>query len=582
MNIPKMISNEIHNIRGIITKSTLETSQKIQNHALQPNSLDGLKAKAAYNHLFVNKSTKNTQDSIIDFIENLKTKATDIISQEWELPNGKKQFFQIFNGTQQGSNKGFYALNKKTDELFYVKFPNATQYDIGGQAKTEIFTSKVYEMLGLNVPQMQLIKTPDGKVGTISKFIPNLEPIYKAEAKLNQGFGADIFLANWDAVISNNAQKQGGLIYRINFGGTLNYRAQGKTKEFDIVVDELTSMLDFGINPESAKLFSNMGRKDLIKSLENVVNIDENKLQKLADECSIEPYIFETLIKRKEYLSYVLEIIKKTPSDTKIDLEFLKKVKQQILLTPLEEFETYRLKNKVRPKKQSIFEILKSKFTNKENGYTSLTEKMLQQREEIQEYFDYGYGETNIQCLKNIKNTYGQMNFNIRHGEPTKTKHLDYILENSKIPENATLYRGATPYDFGIECSTISSNKFLDYFFKKGEYFKIPIYPNTSLNKNIVLDRFGRPRFDGKIIYKIKAPKGTQGIYMENIPGIDKLIGNEEEVLLNKDLVYKFKNRTKYFGRDIVEIDLVQQPPKNVKIHDFAQEIIDIQKADKI
>ena len=49
----------------------------------------------------------------------------------------------------------------------------------------------------------------------------------------------------------------------------------------------------------------------------------------------------ETLIKRKEYLSYVLEIIKKTPSDTKIDLEFLKDIEKKDCIFPDIDYKIY-------------------------------------------------------------------------------------------------------------------------------------------------------------------------------------------------------------------------------------------------
>lgn len=145
----------------------------------------------------------------------------------------------------------------------------------------------------------------------------------------------------------------------------------------------------------------------------------------------------------------------------------------------------------------------------------------------------------------------------------TSTSKLDNLIIQGYLPKDTILYRGATPYDFGL--SDISSQEFINRFYKKGRLFKIPIYPETSLDKKI-----GESFANGNIMFKINTPKGTPGIYMERL-GLPKTgsYGNEEEVLLARNLIYKFKSHTQKEGYDLIELDIVPNKPFLKKIHEF-------------
>ncbi len=69
-------------------------------------------------------------------------------------------------------------------------------------------------------------------------------------------------------------------------------------------------------------------------------------------------------------------------------------------------------------------------------------------------------------------------------------------------------------------------------------------------------------------------PKGTPGIYMEKL-GLSKIgnYGNEEEVLIARNLTYKFKSHTQKEGYDLIELDIVHNKPFWKKIHEFWNEI---------
>lgn len=149
----------------------------------------------------------------------------------------------------------------------------------------------------------------------------------------------------------------------------------------------------------------------------------------------------------------------------------------------------------------------------------------------------------------------------------SSTNKLDNLIKQGFLPKNVVLYRGATPYDYGL--SDMSCKNFIKQFYKKGKLFKIPIYPKTSLERTI-----GEDFAKGRILFKINAPKGTPAIYMEKL-GVPKTgnYANEEEILLARNLTYKFKSHIQKDGYDLIEVDIVSNKPFWKKIHEFWNEV---------
>lgn len=194
----------------------------------------------------------NSDPVIAKKIEQIKKKATHITSETFNI-NGKNVPFEILHGTQGGSNKGYYVINKQTGELFYAKFG-------GAQGKTELLANKLYEMAGLGTPEMSSFKAPDGTVGTLSKYMPDLTSVTQATSKANDGFGMDVLLANWDVVGMNNdnmLKTADGKIIRLDAGGTFDYRAQGKNKPYTSIPMEFVTLMDSNINSKSAQILQN-------------------------------------------------------------------------------------------------------------------------------------------------------------------------------------------------------------------------------------------------------------------------------------------------------------------------------------
>ena len=267
----------------------------------------------------------NSDPVIAKKIEQIKKKATHITSETFNI-NGKNVPFEILHGTQGGSNKGYYVINKQTGELFYAKFG-------GAQGKTELLANKLYEMAGLGTPEMSSFNAPDGTVGTLSKYMPDLTSVTQATSKANDGFGMDVLLANWDVVGMNNdnmLKTADGKIIRLDAGGTFDYRAQGKNKPYTSIPMEFVTLMDSNINSKSAQIFAKMTRDDLINSLNKVANLKTTEITNLLDSMGLSHYK-EPLLNRKKFLKSLLEEIKANPQGSESTLEYMHKMMNKSL-----------------------------------------------------------------------------------------------------------------------------------------------------------------------------------------------------------------------------------------------------------
>ena len=264
-------------------------------------------------------TAKNSDPAIAKKIDDLRKKATSITTKTFNI-DGKQVPFEVLHGTQGGSNKGYYVINKQTGELFYAKFG-------GPQGKTEVLSNKLYAMAGLDVPEMTVFKSSDG-TGTLSKYIPDMSKVTSPTANANDGFGMDVLLANWDVVGLDNdnlLKTPDGKVIRLDSGGTFDYRAQGANKPYTSIPTEITTLLDPTINPKSAAIFGNMTRDEMIKSLNKAVSLKDSEITKLLENMGLTQYK-EPLLKRKKFLKSMLEEMKNTPQGKLSMLEYMQKV----------------------------------------------------------------------------------------------------------------------------------------------------------------------------------------------------------------------------------------------------------------
>ena len=146
----------------------------------------------------------------------------------------------------------------------------------------------------------------------------------------------------------------------------------------------------------------------------------------------------------------------------------------------------------------------------------------------------------------------------------------DQVIEQGFIPRNISLYRGGTANDYGY--SKMRAKDFLDRFYKKGRVFRMPCYLETSLDKEIGMHfaKMHNDEFTNAILYKFNVPKLTPGIFLERTGNSSTYIYDiEQEILLPRDLIGRFKSRQFVDGVEVVEIDILDRAPLFKKVHEF-------------
>jgi 8-oxo-dGTP pyrophosphatase MutT (NUDIX family) len=162
-------------------------------------------------------------------------------------------------------------------------------YDSELMARNEVASSKAYNALGVETPEMHLIDigtefkgSQSNGIAVASKMMDGLIPLNPSNpshlAAAQKDFGAHVLLANWDAVglgydnlLLNPAT---GNMVMIDPGGSLLMRAMGKPKgaAFGNEATEIDTLRNAQMNPTSAKVFGPMTESQMIESVATAAN----------------------------------------------------------------------------------------------------------------------------------------------------------------------------------------------------------------------------------------------------------------------------------------------------------------------
>jgi ADP-ribose pyrophosphatase YjhB (NUDIX family)/DNA polymerase III epsilon subunit-like protein/predicted DNA-binding transcriptional regulator YafY len=207
-------------------------------------------------------------------------------------------------GEQSGSNEGG-VYEDENGRQYYVKKARSQSH-----AENEALASAFYRFFGMPSSEVGLgtfDTDKDSEPGTynpssssigsdriITPMIPGADETlayYAFDAnvtsQLHDGFAIDAWLANYDVMgldFDNVVVDKNGNAYRIDPGGALMWRAQGKPKTwFGPEVGELNSMRDTNQNYSSGSVFGEMTPEQIVESGRKLLNITPSQIDDIVD-----------------------------------------------------------------------------------------------------------------------------------------------------------------------------------------------------------------------------------------------------------------------------------------------------------
>ena len=192
-------------------------------------------------------------------------------------------------GKAEGSNAGGWYEYPSTGERYYVKF-----YRNPEQMRVEYIANAVYAQLGIKAVQSELVNI-DGRDAIASPAVEGARDASIEDQQLSvdvqKGFVADAFLANWDVIgqeYNNVVKGDDGGLYRIDNGGSLIFRAQGRSKEYPADdIPELRTMLD--PNYPAGKVFGDITPRQIQDQAKYLLDhLSEDDIRNIVEQSGLE------------------------------------------------------------------------------------------------------------------------------------------------------------------------------------------------------------------------------------------------------------------------------------------------------
>jgi hypothetical protein len=212
------------------------------------------------------------------------TDAEHMAKQDLHTPDDLSGYNQVSGAL--GSNEGGIYENADGDQIYVKKQQDALH------GENEVLASALYQALGIQTANVRQGTLSDGTRVTYSALVPGAkhdlaskknDPTYRK--KLQQGFAADAWLANWDVVgtgYDNVVTDENGDPVRIDNGGAILFRAMGAPKgdSFGTEVKELDSLTK---GSYSGKVFGDMTEADKSASAENLLKISDDQIDSIVN-----------------------------------------------------------------------------------------------------------------------------------------------------------------------------------------------------------------------------------------------------------------------------------------------------------
>lgn len=441
--------------------------------------------------------------------------------------DGKNVKIKRYVNSQQGSNHGYWIQDLSTNELSYVKFPPKGKtfapeienqlYGPAAQAKSEVLANDLYRAAGIKSPEVELITDSYGNIGTKSKFLDNLEtPSQKDIAAIREGFAADCWLANWDALKDGNVMIQNNQVVRADNGGSLCYRARGARKgtAFNENVNELTSF--FGDNSWSKKYLTGMSRDELVNSLKHVTTIDDKTIASIvkkaeANGISNPEFLKEMLIERRNYIKRFQALCEANPQ--KAGESIADYVQRMQDATPKTKYNLGKADLDKTPLSSRIYGDINSydDYIMAINKKVKLSEHLTPSQKRLLEASYAAFERTkNVRIRHNANNVLNENN--MLHA--ANLKNLDSILQNGLVSReysgvvSARRGNGVDPGSMTPMCSDVwdvqSGYTIADYFSKNAKHWsnngETNFLPNPFVKRNTLVIVYNKATVDPTIM----------------------------------------------------------------------------------
>lgn len=228
-----------------------------------------------------------------------------------------------------GGSTGAELVKDTQNGQLYVRKMGASPDHL----REEFAADQAYRAAGVDVPRGILYETPTGPVKltqyiegqSIGEYLATATPEQATAVvdKIRKGFATDALMANHDVAglsMDNILVDGKGVPWRIDNGGSLRFRAMGAPKTsatWNGTVQELETMRDASVNPQTARLFGEVTELDIEEQIRDVLTREDAIMAALPDPAK--PIMRERFITLRARLDALInETVAKRVREAKI------------------------------------------------------------------------------------------------------------------------------------------------------------------------------------------------------------------------------------------------------------------------
>lgn len=208
-------------------------------------------------------------------------------------------------GAQAGSNPGGFYQDTG-GQKYYVKQQKSTKHAIN-----ETLGARFLEALGVAVPEITISEDKTETAAKIEESVPwrslaSGEVKEQVKHQIRKNFVIDAWMANWDVGHADNVRVTAdGTPIRVDLGGALDYRAQGKSKISSLTpeVNELQTMRSAVVNQESHEMFYGLTKEEEHDGVKRLLGLHPDSIRDIVKQEGGPGRLADDLIARRAWLA---------------------------------------------------------------------------------------------------------------------------------------------------------------------------------------------------------------------------------------------------------------------------------------